>query len=153
MEIALADVSDSEFEQRFAAVKQGIFPYVEAVFGWDDDFQRERLSSEYQPQWFSWILLGGERVGLLCCKPYDDALHIHLLIIFPQYQGRQLGSAVMDRLYREAEREGKSRVTLSSFTDNQRAVRFYLQLGYKVVEGDEVFVSLSRPVTRSSWLM
>ncbi len=96
---------------------------------------------------------GGERVGLLCCKPYDDALHIHLLIIFPQYQGRQLGSAVMDRLYREAEREGKSRVTLSSFTDNQRAVRFYLRLGYKVVEGDEVFVSLSRPVTRSSWPM
>ncbi|MCH7374909.1 GNAT family N-acetyltransferase [Aeromonas sp. MR19] len=153
MEIALADVSDSEFEQRFAAVKQGIFPYVEAVFGWDDDFQRERLSSEYQPQWFSWILLGGERVGLLCCKPYDDALHIHLLIIFPQYQGRQLGSAVMDRLYREAEREGKSRVTLSSFTDNQRAARFYLRLGYKVVEGDEVFVSLSRSVTRSSWPM
>lgn len=58
MEIALADVPDSEFEQRFAAVKQGIFPYVEAVFGWDDDFQRERLSSEYQPQWFSWILQG-----------------------------------------------------------------------------------------------
>jgi ribosomal protein S18 acetylase RimI-like enzyme len=153
MEIALADVPDSEFEQCFAAVKQGIFPYVEAVFGWDDDFQRERLSSEYQPQWFSWILQGGERVGLLCCKPYDDALHIHLLIIFPQYQGRQLGSAVMDRLYREAEREGKSRVTLSSFTDNQRAVRFYLRLGYKVVEGDEVFVSLSRSVTRSSWPM
>lgn len=153
MEIALADVPDSEFEQCFTAVKQGIFPYVEAVFGWDDDFQRERLSSEYQPQWFSWILQGGERVGLLCCKPYEDALHIHLLIIFPQYQGRQLGSAVMDRLHREAEREGKSRVTLSSFTDNQRAVRFYLRLGYKVVEGDEVFVSLSRPVTRSSWLM
>lgn len=61
----------------------------------------------------------------------------------------------MDRLYREAEREGKSRVTLSSFTDNQRAVRFYLRLGYKVVEGDAdaVFVSLSRPVTRSSWPM
>jgi ribosomal protein S18 acetylase RimI-like enzyme len=153
MGIELAGIATSEFEQRFAAVKEGIFPYVEAVFGWDDDFQHERLSSEYQPQWFSWILQGGERVGLLCCKPYDDALHIHLLIIFPQYQGRQLGSAVMDRLYREAEREGKSRVTLSSLTDNQRAVRFYLRLGYKVVEGDEVFISLSRPVTRSSWLM
>lgn len=59
----------------------------------------------YQPQWFSWILQGSERVGLLCCKPYDNALHVHLLIIFPQYQGRQLGSAVMDRLHREAERD------------------------------------------------
>ena len=78
-------------------VKLGIFPYVEAVFGWDDEFQRERLTCAYQPQWFSWILQGGERVGLLCSKPYEDALYVHLLIIFPQYQGRQLGAAVMVR--------------------------------------------------------
>ncbi|MCW0504951.1 GNAT family N-acetyltransferase [Aeromonas piscicola] len=146
MELELADVPDSEFEQRFAAVKQGIFPYVEAVFGWDDEFQRERLTCAYQPQWFSWILQGGERVGLLCSKPYEDALHVHLLIIFPQYQGRQLGAAVMARLHREAEREGKCRVTLSSFTDNHGAIRFYQRLGYKVIEGDQEFVSMSRPL-------
>ncbi|MFM1692463.1 GNAT family N-acetyltransferase [Aeromonas salmonicida] len=148
MDIELADVPKSEFEGGFAAIKQGIYPYVESVFGWDDEFQRERLSCVYQPQWFSWILLGGERVGLLCCKPYDNALHVHLLIISPQYQGRQLGSAVMERLHREAEREGKSRVTLSSFTRNQGALRFYERLGYKVVEGDQEFVSLSRPLCR-----
>jgi len=148
MDIELADVPKSEFEGGFAAIKQGIYPYVESVFGWDDEFQRERLSRVYQPQWFSWILQGGERVGLLCCKPYDNALHVHLLIISPQYQGRQLGSAVMERLHREAEREGKSRVTLSSFTRNQGALRFYERLGYKVVEGDQEFVSLSRPLCR-----
>jgi ribosomal protein S18 acetylase RimI-like enzyme len=136
MDIELADVPKSEFEGVFTAIKQGIYPYVESVFGWDDEFPRERLSHVYQPQWFSWIPQGGERVGLLCCKPYDNALHVHLLIIFPQYQGRQLGSAVMDRLHREAEREGESRVTLSSFTGNQGAVRFYERLGYKVVESD-----------------
>ncbi|MEN9586183.1 MAG: hypothetical protein RLZZ616_3189 [Pseudomonadota bacterium] len=148
MEIELAGVPQSEFEQVFATVKQGLFPYVEAVFGWDDEFQRERLTCAYQPHWFSWILQSSERVGLLCCKPYDDALHVHLLIIFPQYQGRQLGAAVMARLHREAEREGKCRVTLFSFTDNQRAIRFYQRLGYKVIEGDQAFVSLSRSLVR-----
>ncbi len=83
MDIELADVPKSEFEGVFTAIKQGIYPYVESLFGWDDEFQRERLSRVYQPQWFSWILQGGERVGLLCCKPYDNALHVHLLIIFP----------------------------------------------------------------------
>ncbi|MDF2414779.1 GNAT family N-acetyltransferase [Aeromonas sp. 1HA1] len=148
MDVELVGVSQSEFEQVFATVKQGLFPYVEAVFGWDDEFQRERLTCAYQPHWFSWILQSSERVGLLCCKPYDDALHVHLLIIFPQYQGRQLGAAVMARLHREAEREGKCRVTLSSFTDNQRAIRFYQRLGYKVIEGDQAFVSLSRSLVR-----
>jgi ribosomal protein S18 acetylase RimI-like enzyme len=148
MDVKLVGVSQSEFEQFFATVKQGLFPYVEAVFGWDDEFQRERLTCAYQPHWFSWILQSSERVGLLCCKPYDDALHVHLLIIFPQYQGRQLGAAVMARLHREAEREGKCRVTLSSFTNNQRAIRFYQRLGYKVIEGDQAFVSLSRSLVR-----
>lgn len=84
MGIELADVPKSEFEGVFAAIKQGIYPYVESVFGWDDEFQRERLS----------------------------------------------------------------RVTLSSFTGNQGALRFYERLGYKVVEGDKEFVSLSRPLFR-----
>lgn len=85
MDIELIDVPQSEFEQVFIVVKEGIFPYVEAVFGWDDQFQRERLICAYQPHWFSWILQSSERVGLLCCKPYDNALHLHMLIIFPQY--------------------------------------------------------------------
>ncbi|MFQ2918817.1 GNAT family N-acetyltransferase [Aeromonas allosaccharophila] len=148
MGIELADVSKSEFEQVFTVVKEGIFPYVEALFGWDDQFQRERLTNSYLPQWFSWILQGGERVGLLCSKPYEDALHVHLLIIFPQYQGRRLGAAVMDLLHQEAERDGKCRVTLSSFTDNHGAIRFYQRLGYKVVEDDLEFVSMSRPLVR-----
>lgn len=152
MEIELAGIAPSEFEQRFAAVKEGIFPYVEAVFGWDDEMQRERLTNEYEPHWFSWILAEGERVGLLCCKPYDAALHVHLLIIFPRYQGRQLGSAVMARLHREAESEGRLWVTLSSFSANQRAIEFYRRLGYQVVAEEPAFVSLSRPVTKEeSW--
>ncbi|MFQ1867315.1 GNAT family N-acetyltransferase [Aeromonas veronii] len=146
MDIELINVPQSDFEQVFTAVKQGIFPYVEARFGWDDQFQRERLASSYLPQWFSWILHGGERIGLLCSKPYEDAQHVHLLIIFPQYQGRQLGAAVMERLHQEAEREGKCRVTLSSFTENHRAIRFYERLGYNVVEEDQEFVSMSRPL-------
>ncbi|MGU5759380.1 GNAT family N-acetyltransferase [Aeromonas hydrophila] len=148
MEIELAGIAPSEFEQRFAAVKEGIFPYVEAVFGWDDEMQRERLTSEYEPHWFSWILAGSERVGLLCCKPYDDALHVHLLIIFPPHQGRQLGSAVMARLHHEAASEGRLRVTLSSFSANQRAIGFYRRLGYQVVAEEPAFVSLSRPMTK-----
>ncbi|HDI1213383.1 TPA: GNAT family N-acetyltransferase [Aeromonas hydrophila] len=152
MEIELAGIAPSEFEQRFAAVKEGIFSYVEAVFGWEDDFQHERLTSEYEPHWFSWILAERERVSLLCRKPYDDALHVHLLIIFPRYQGRQLGSAVMARLHREAASEGRHRVTLSSFSANQRAIEFYRRLGYQVVAEEPTFVSLSRPVTREEYV-
>lgn len=54
MDIELINVPQSEFEQVFTAVKEGIFPYVEALFGWDDQFQRDRLTSSYRncsPRW------------------------------------------------------------------------------------------------------
>lgn len=84
-------VSNSEFEERFTCVKQSLFIHVDSVFGWDDDFQRQRLLNDYHPSWFHWVYRGKERIGLVCFKPYDNAYHIHLLIISPQYQDQSLG--------------------------------------------------------------
>ena len=59
-------VSNHEFEELFASVKQGIFIHVDDVFGWDDDFQRQRLLNDYHPSWFHWVYRGEERIGLVC---------------------------------------------------------------------------------------
>ncbi|MEZ9039200.1 MULTISPECIES: GNAT family N-acetyltransferase [unclassified Vibrio] len=135
--------SNSEFDELFACVKQGIFIHVDSVFGWDDDFQRQRLLNEYHPSWFHWVYRENKRVGLACFKPYDNAYHIHLLIIFPQYQGRSLGKQVMTLIHKKAMAEQLSQVTLSSFKSNARAINFYQSLGYHVVdEGDDDFVGM-----------
>lgn len=59
-------VSNLEFEELFACAKQGIFIHVDSVFGWDDDFQRQRLLNDYHPSWFHWVYRGKERIGLVC---------------------------------------------------------------------------------------
>ncbi|WP_048611156.1 GNAT family N-acetyltransferase [Vibrio coralliirubri] len=142
--IQLQLVSNSEFEELFASVKQGLFIHVDSAFGWEDDFQRQRLLNEYHPSWFHWIYRENERVGLVCFKPYDNAYHIHLLIIFPQYQGRSLGKQVMALIHKRAMKEQRSHVTLSSFRSNTRAISFYQSLGYRVVdEGDDDFVGMA----------
>jgi ribosomal protein S18 acetylase RimI-like enzyme len=137
-------VSNSEFEELFACVKQGIFIHVDDVFGWDDDFQRQRLLNDYHPSWFHWVYRGKERIGLVCFKPYDNAYHIHLLIIFPQNQGRSLGKQVMTLIHKRAMEEQRSQVTLSSFRSNTRTISFYQSLGYRVIdEGDDDFMGLA----------
>ncbi|WP_061037699.1 GNAT family N-acetyltransferase [Vibrio coralliirubri] len=146
-DIQLQLVSNSEFEELFACVKQGIFIHVNSVFGWDDDFQRQRLINDYHPSWFHWIYHKNERVGLVCFKPYDNAYHIHLLIIFPQYQGRSLGKQVMTLIHKKAMAEQLSQVTLSSFRSNTRAISFYQSLGYHVVDDSNAhFTSLKLKV-------
>ncbi|EKO3408892.1 GNAT family N-acetyltransferase [Vibrio fluvialis] len=133
----------SEFEQVFAAVKQGIFDLVEAVFGWDDEFQRQRLRTDYQWAWFHWIVRSGERVGLICFKPYDNAYHVHLLIIFPHYQNQAIGQSVMEQLTAMGQEEQRSAITLSSFAANHAAIRFYQRLGYRITEQEAGFVSMA----------
>ncbi|MCZ4310351.1 MULTISPECIES: GNAT family N-acetyltransferase [Vibrio] len=143
-------VSNLEFEELFACVKQGLFIHVDSVFGWDDDFQRQRLLNEYNPSWFHWVYLGKQRVGLVCFKPYDNAYHVHLLIISHQYQDQSLGKKVMSRIHEKAHQEQRNQVTLSSFRSNTRAISFYQALGYQVVDdSDEDFVGMTLNLANS----
>jgi len=146
MDIQLVQIESDEFESLFSVVKQGLYSHVDAVFGWCDKFQVDRLKRDYEPHWFHWVYLNNAQVGMLCFKPYDNALHVHLLIVFPEFQNQKLGESVMNVVHEIAREQGRSCVTLSSFTRNESAVRFYKSLGYKVTESDENFLSLSLQV-------
>ncbi len=143
MKINLAPVKSGEFDTLFSVVKQGLYSHVDTVFGWCDDFQRERLKSEYEPHWFNWVYFEQKCVGMICFKSYDDAIHVHLLVIFPEFQNQKFGEKVMRHVHNVAKEQNRNHVTLSSFTCNERAIRFYQSLGYQVADRDESFVSLT----------
>nr|MCD6704464.1 GNAT family N-acetyltransferase [Vibrio cholerae] len=62
MDIKLRPIESEEFDSLFSVVKLGIYSHVDAVFGWDDDFQRNRLKRDYDPSWFHWVEQGGQRI-------------------------------------------------------------------------------------------
>lgn len=97
MDINLVQITVDEFDSLFSVVKQAIYAHVDAVFGWNDDVQRKRLMNDYEPNWFNWIYQEGQRVGMLCFKAYDNALHVHLLVVFPEFQNQKLGEKVMNQ--------------------------------------------------------
>lgn len=139
----------SETETQFSVIKEALYSHVEAVFRWDDEFQRQRINSDYQQDWFYWIHDQGERVGLVCYKPYQQAYHVHLLIVFPQYQNRKLGYRVMKDIQELALKEERETITLSSFRRNEQAIAFYQRLGYQIIDDSEAdFVSLALRVTK-----
>ena len=143
----LQSVLPSEFDTVFTVVKQAIYAYVEAVFSWDDDFERRRQVEEYQPEWFYWVYAHAERIGLLCFKPYDNAIHVHLLVVFPEYQNRRLGESIMSYVHELARVEGRERITLSSFVGNTGAIAFYRRLGYQVVETEDDFLNFELEIS------
>ena len=144
MEITLKPILKQESDLRFSVVKEAIFEHVDAVFGWDDDFQRKRLIDEYDQNWFYWVYKNSQRIGLLCFKPYDNSYHVHLLAIFPDSQNQGLGQMTMDYVHQLAQAEQRESVTLSSFIRNEKALKFYKKLGYGVTNVESDFYVLTR---------
>jgi ribosomal protein S18 acetylase RimI-like enzyme len=146
-DIQFHQIQNDEYDSLFSVVKQGIYSHVNATFGWCDEFQRNRLKNDYEPHWFHWVYLNSERIGMICFKPYDNAIHVHLLIVFPEFQNQSLGRRIMQYVHELACEQGRSNVTLSSFVRNEAAVRFYKSIGYQVTESDENFLSLTYQVS------
>lgn len=137
-------IADPYSEDVFAIVKEGLYAPVHWVFGWNDDFQRRRLRTEYQADWFHWVRLEGTVRALLCYKRCTGGLHVHLLIVLPGYRQQGVGRRVMARLMDMAHTEDRV-VTLSSFKCNEGAVRFYQRLGFQVDADEADFLSFRYP--------
>ncbi|EAQ67456.1 Histone acetyltransferase [Marinomonas sp. MED121] len=162
MLIRVEKVKEDEFELIFPMVKNALFPYVDAVYGWNDEFQQARLRNDYEPAWYHWLYDGDDRVGMVCFKylgsflePSSDSalersLHLHLVIILPEYQGRGLGAEVMNHLGQLARQNTCNKITLSCFIENQRAVKFYQTLGYQIILEEEHFFSFELDVNASA---
>ena len=132
----------------FHWVKAGLFEFVDQVFGWDDDDQKQRMQDEYEAGWFYWATLNNAPIGLVAHKPYvkndQDYLHLHLLLVAPENQGKGLGKRILQGVH-ELAREQQRGMTLSVFRLNQPALQLYLDTGYRVTSEEPDFLLLENP--------
>ena len=125
-----AYASDSEFV--FTVKKAAFREYVEQVWGWDDDYQRELHNRRFDSQDVCIIQFRGTDIGFLATSSTPDTLKVNQLFILPEYQGRGIGSACMTRIVDDASLEQKP-VTLQVLKVNPRGIAFYQRLGFAIV--------------------
>ncbi|WLQ12679.1 GNAT family N-acetyltransferase [Hahella aquimaris] len=142
-DVRFISLKTHQLSEAFAAYKAGLYTSIDTAFGWDEDYQTQRFHSRYALEDLYWIVSADRRVGLLCYRLHEDALHLHLALIFREAQSQGLGSQVMAQLHRLAQ-ETQRRITLSSFKDNHGAIRFYRRHGYRITGEDAHFVELAR---------
>lgn len=142
VDIKLEKARRTEFEDIFALYKQGLYCYIDSVFGWNEQYQRTRVLNDYDWDCLYWVVVDSNREALLCLKKKDCAYHIHLIIVFPKLRGLGIGNKMMRFLHSRASNEGLDTITLSCFIRNTRALKFYKKLGYTLASEDEEFCSL-----------
>ena len=125
-----ACASDTEFV--FAVKKAAFREYVEQVWGWDDDYQRELHNRRFDSQDFHIIQFRGIDVGFLTTSSTPGTLKVNQLFILPEHQGRGIGSACMTCIVDNASLEMKS-VALQVLKVNTRGITFYQRLGFSIV--------------------
>ncbi len=133
--VSLQPVAPDDFEAlaqiRVAAMRESL----ERVGRYDAGRARERLRQNFAAEHTQWILLAGERVGFCALRPAADGFHLDHLYVLPEFQGRGLGSAVMRRLLKEADRQNQP-VHVGALKESG-SNRFYLRHGFvKTSEGE-----------------
>ena len=133
-----AQTRDSEFV--FTVKETAYREYVEKIWGWDDDYQRERHNKEFASQDFRIVQFRGTDVGVLVTSRTSDRLKVNQIYILPEYQGKGIGSACMTRIVDDASLEGKP-VVLQVLKVNTRGIALYRKLGFTIVsESSEYFL-------------
>lgn len=139
LEPASAADFDRLFRLRIAAMRESL----ERIGRYDERRAFERFRSTFQPDHTRLVLVAGELAGCVAMKPDADGLLLEHFYLYPGFQGRGLGAAILTRLLAEADATGQP-IRLSVLQQSD-AGRFYRRFGFVETAQDEFDVYLTRP--------
>jgi ribosomal protein S18 acetylase RimI-like enzyme len=118
--------ADSEFCYQLHKAAMG--DYIAAIWGWDEQVQREFHSRAFNPGRWRIITADGSDIGMLDVEYRPGEIYLSRIEIHPDYQGRGIGTRLIGALAAEARQKGQDLV-LDVLTVNHRAQALYQRLG------------------------
>jgi ribosomal protein S18 acetylase RimI-like enzyme len=106
--------------------------YVAAIWGWDEEVQRDLHESGFDAARTQIITVEGIDVGLLVVERRRDEIYLGRIEIHPEQQGRGIGGHLIQALQRAAQQRGRP-VVLDVLAVNRRAYALYRRLGFEEV--------------------
>ncbi len=141
LSIRQAFEGDSDF---VFAVKEAAFrEYIDQVWDWDHIRQRKMHDARFTSQDVRIIRFQSKYIGYFSTSATADSVRIHQMFVLPEYQGKGLGSACMNRIVADA-RAQKKAVTLQVLKINTRGIAFYRRLGFSIFNEDSTHVQMER---------
>ena len=116
---------------------------VEKTWGWDEAWQRADFERRFGSYTVSVVESGTRPIGGLFLEYGPDAMFIHEVQLVPEWQGRGLGTAIVQTVIEQATTRGVP-VELSVVPANHRAQRLYERLGFEVISVEYPFIKMRR---------
>ncbi len=114
----------------YALKAESVRPYVEKIWGWDEDYQRNDFDGDFSHiEQFQVIEIDGSFAGFVqyyFAYPYFEVVEIHLL---PEYRGKGIGSDILRYLQNVCIAQDR-KIRIGCFKENHRAKALYQELGF-----------------------
>lgn len=135
MDIKLRNTTDADYAFCEHIHHQGMRPYVEPLWGWDEKFQMERYKRLWKPDRIKIIQLSDSDIGYLETDYVDMNLKIVNLFVTPTFRGKGIGSQVIKGLI-ESNKTEIDQITLNVLNNNP-AKSLYERLGFSFLEQND----------------
>ncbi len=126
VELRPATGADNEFCYQLHKAAMG--DYVTAIWGWDEQAQRDYHARAFNPGRWKIITADGTDVGMLDVEYRPSEIYLARIEIHPSYQGHGVGTSLINTLADEAEKNGQELI-LDVLDVNHRARSLYRRLG------------------------
>ncbi|MFC5721060.1 GNAT family N-acetyltransferase [Streptomyces gamaensis] len=126
--IGLRPATSADSEYCFQLHKAAMGAYITAVWGWDEQTQRDLHTGAFNPDRWQIITTGGTKVGILHVECRPTEIYLARIELHPDHQGRGIGSRLIRTLLHQARQQGQD-LTLDVLAVNQRAQTLYRRLG------------------------
>lgn len=114
----------------YALKAESVRPYVEKIWGWDEDDQRRDFDGDFSHiEQFHVIEIDGSFVGFVqyyFAYLYFEVVEIHLL---PEFRGKGIGSDILRYLQKLCIAQDR-KIRIGCFKENHRAKHLYQKLGF-----------------------
>ena len=133
MEYSFRNCTLDDFDFLFELKKQNFKWYVDKIWGWNDEDQKQRLKQDLEEHLAHKriILIDNKSAGVYVVHTTENGdLFINEISILKEYQNKGIGRKILEEQLKENQSKG-IRTILQVFKDNP-AKSLYERLGFKV---------------------
>ncbi|HHK8526379.1 TPA: GNAT family N-acetyltransferase [Vibrio parahaemolyticus] len=134
---------DEDYEFLFELKKAAEYEPVKAVFGWEENVQKEIHRNEWNEAKPTIIEMEGAPVGSYLVQAHSEHLYFGRFFLLPACQGKGIGSQVLKTVIQLANE--KSLPIQLCYLQGNRVGQLYERFGFEVTSQDEQFVHMLKP--------
>lgn len=145
MEYAFRNCTLDDFDFLFELKKRNFKWYVDKIWGWNDEYQKQRLKQDLEEHLAHKriILVDSKEIGVYVVHITEDGeLFINEISILKEYQNKGIGRKILEEQLKENKQKG-IRTILQVFKDNS-AKSLYEKLGFKVYGETETHYQMEK---------